>query len=126
MTEKLFYNAYMKGAIPVIAGASLEECKQLLPPNSFIHLDNFNNVRSLAKALKSISISLEKIWKYHEWRLHFQVISEDGYFGTPSVHLYRVCEALNYNDGEVSIYDQKRLEEFFDISTNCWSAKTLE
>lgn len=126
MTEKIFYNAYFKGAIPVIAGPSLEDCKQLLPPNSFIHVDSFKNVKALAKALKTISKSLEKIWKYHEWRLHFKVVSEDGYFGTPSMHLCRVCEALNYNDGEVSIYDQERLEEFFDAKSNCWEAKKFD
>lgn len=125
MTEKVFYNAYMKGAIPVIAGPSLEDCKRLLPPNSFIHIDSFRSAYALAKALQEISKSLDKIWKYHEWRLHFKVVSEDGYFGTSSVHLCRVCEALNYNDGEVSIYDQKRLEEFFDIRTNCWETKKL-
>lgn len=126
MTEKLFYNAYLKGAIPVIAGPSLEDCKQLLPPNSFIYVDSFRNIRELAKSLKTISNNLERIWKYHEWRLHFKVVNEDGYFGTKSVHLCRICEALNFNDGEVSIYDQKRLEEFFDVNTNCWKAKKFD
>lgn len=126
MTEKLFYNAYVKGAIPVIAGPSLEDCRKLLPPNSFIYVDSFKDIRALVRELKGISKSLEKIWKYHEWRVHFKVVSEDGYFGTPSVHLCRVCEALNYNDGEVSIYDPKRLNDFFDINSNCRAAKKYD
>ncbi|XP_049869325.1 3-galactosyl-N-acetylglucosaminide 4-alpha-L-fucosyltransferase FUT3-like [Pectinophora gossypiella] len=48
-TEKCFYNAYSKGAIPVILGPPYDDCFKLLPPNSFIHVDSYKTIDDLAK-----------------------------------------------------------------------------
>lgn len=119
ITEKVFYNAYTKGAIPVVFGAPLADYERLLPPNSYIHMDSYKTYEGLAKALKTIAKSPKELFKYHKWRQHFEIANEHGYFRTTSYHYCRVCEALNYNDGEVSIYDSKRLQSIFGSTSNC-------
>lgn len=119
ITEKVFYNAFFKGAIPVVFGAPLADYETLLPPNSYIHMDTYKSYEGLAKALKAIANSPTELLKYHKWRLNFDVSNEHGYFSTKSYHYCRICEALNYNDGEVSIYDMTRLKSIFEMKNNC-------
>ncbi|KAG6445326.1 4-galactosyl-N-acetylglucosaminide 3-alpha-L-fucosyltransferase 9 [Manduca sexta] len=119
MTEKLFYNAYEKGAIPIIRGPPLQDCQALLPPNSFIHVDNFLTPSDLAVEIINISKDDKKLLSYHLWRNHFKVVNEHGYFGTKSVHLCRLCEAMNYNDEREKIYDEDDIRLFFDEDILC-------
>ncbi|XP_059047184.1 4-galactosyl-N-acetylglucosaminide 3-alpha-L-fucosyltransferase 9-like [Achroia grisella] len=119
LTEKIFQNAYSKGAIPVILGPSIEDCEQLLPPMSYIHTDNFDTPEKLASELIHISQNNETIFRYHRWRNDFEVVNEHGYFGTKSYHYCRVCEALNYNDDSPTVYDEESLRLFLDPMLTC-------
>ncbi|KPJ02827.1 Alpha-(1,3)-fucosyltransferase [Papilio xuthus] len=119
LTEKSFYHAYSKGAIPVIMGPTVEECEKLLPPDSFLHVDNYDTAEELAIEIINISKDMPRLLLYHEWRRHFQVVNEHGYFGSKSQHYCRICEALNYNDQDVKIYDEDMLRPFFDMSSAC-------
>lgn len=119
LTEKGFYHAYSKGAIPIIIGPSLTDCEKLLPPNSFIHFDQFGSLQEFAETIEGIVYNYEKLLYYHTWRRHFEVVNEHGYFGSKSYHYCRICEALNLNDGEVSIYNKIDLELLFDSKLLC-------
>ncbi|XP_013143526.1 PREDICTED: alpha-(1,3)-fucosyltransferase 6-like isoform X2 [Papilio polytes] len=119
LTEKAFYHAYSKGAIPVIMGPTVQECETLLPPDSFLHVDNYDTVEELAMDIINISKDLPRLLLYHEWRRHFKVINEHGYFGSKSQHYCRICEALNYNDEGVKIYDENMLKPYFDVASTC-------
>ncbi|XP_050683260.1 4-galactosyl-N-acetylglucosaminide 3-alpha-L-fucosyltransferase FUT6-like [Leptidea sinapis] len=119
LTEKVFYNALDKGAIPVIMGAPLRDCERLLPPNSFVHVDNFESPESLASYIMHISRSNDTLLEYHKWRNSFEVVNEHGYFGSKSFHYCRVCEALNYNDGREKVYNEKMLRYFLDDKVTC-------
>lgn len=119
MTEKLFHNAYSKGAIPIIQGPSLEDCKLFLPPNSYLHIDNYDSLEELADDIVRISEDENKLLHYHQWRNHFRVLNEHGFFKTKSFHLCRVCEAINYNDEATSVYSEHRLQQFLEPSMLC-------
>lgn len=119
MTEKLFYNAYLKGAIPIIQGPSVEECQKFLPPNSYLHLDNYTTIKELAEDILRISTDEKELLYYHQWRNHFEVVNEHGYFGVKPLRLCRVCEAMNYNDDEESVYSEQKLREFLDPAPLC-------
>lgn len=119
MTEKLFYHAYSKGAIPVIHGPPLQDCEALLPPNSFIHIDSFSNVKELVEEILNISQNEEKLLTYHFWRNDFAVLNEHGYFGSKSYHMCRLCEGLNYNDFIGNVYNEERIKDHFDRQRNC-------
>ncbi|KAM3964387.1 4-galactosyl-N-acetylglucosaminide 3-alpha-L-fucosyltransferase 9 [Aphomia sociella] len=119
ISEKIFQNAYAKGAIPVIMGPSAEDCERLLPPNSYLHIDNFDSPKDLAKEMIKISENNETILAFHQWRNNFKVVNEHGYFGSKSYHFCRVCEALNYNDQSLSVYDEDSLKLFLDPKLTC-------
>lgn len=121
MTEKLFYNAYSKGAIPIIQGPTPEECKQFLPQNSYLHLEDYATLKDLADDIERISKNEEDLLYYHKWRNHFEVLNEHGYFGVKPTRLCRVCEAMNYNDDKHSVYSEQELREFLDPSILCRS-----
>ncbi|KAL0893088.1 hypothetical protein ABMA27_014727 [Loxostege sticticalis] len=118
-TEKIFYNAYAKGAIPIVMGPPVSDCEKILPPQSFLHVDNFDSPEHLATEILRISESEEKIQMYHKWRRHFEIVNEHGYFGTKSMHLCRLCEALNLNDGQTKVYDEDSLKLYLDPKLLC-------
>lgn len=103
LSEKVFWNAYEKGSVPVIMGPPRSDCWRLLPPNSFLHVGDFASPSSLADYLIYLDQTDEEYQKLHDWRFEYKVINEHGYFGSASKHYCRVCEALNYQlpDGEV-------------------------
>ncbi|KAF5290794.1 hypothetical protein FQR65_LT11526 [Abscondita terminalis] len=114
ITEKVWWNAYNKNAIPIVMGPSKSNLKQILPPNSFIDVNDFWSPTQLGKFLLNLNKSLDKLEKYFEWTRNFAVLNEHGYFRSKSVHYCRMCEALNYNSRETKIYDN--LEEYFGLN----------
>ncbi|XP_011634119.1 alpha-(1,3)-fucosyltransferase 7-like [Pogonomyrmex barbatus] len=120
LTEKVFWNAYHKFAIPIIMGASRQDCQQLLPPRSFLHTDDFASVNALADYLRYLDHDDERYLRYHEWRDHYRVINEHGYFGSVSRHYCRLCEALHYNPTKPKVYT--RLEHFWSKEKDCTPA----
>ena len=45
--------------LPVVMGATIENYKKLLPPSSFIHVDNFKGPAALAEHLKILEMDDE-------------------------------------------------------------------
>lgn len=119
ITEKLFNHAYSRGSIPIIQGPSIKDCERLLPPNSYLHLDNYATIRDLVKDIKDITENNEKLASFHMWRYNFEVRNEHGFFGSKSYHLCRLCEAMNYNDKTKSAYSEEDLKRFLDSTTLC-------
>ncbi|KAJ8728169.1 hypothetical protein PYW08_016554 [Mythimna loreyi] len=125
LTEKGFYHAYSKGAIPIIFGPTFEDADTLLPPNSYLYADEDTNIEYLAKDINAIAKSNELILALHMWRNHFEVVNEHGFFGVESYHWCRVCEALNYNNAKEKIYDKELLDSFLDPAKTCYDKKTI-
>ncbi|XP_047995295.1 4-galactosyl-N-acetylglucosaminide 3-alpha-L-fucosyltransferase FUT5-like [Leguminivora glycinivorella] len=119
ISEKSFHHAYGKGAIPIFVGPFLKDCQKLLPPNSFLHIDNFKTPEHLASEVVAISKNITKLLSYHTWRNHFKVVNEHGFFGTMSSHMCRVCEALNYNKKSQKVYGVSDIRRFLDPEIQC-------
>ncbi|KYN00344.1 PREDICTED: alpha-(1,3)-fucosyltransferase 7-like [Cyphomyrmex costatus] len=122
LTEKVFWNAYRKFAVPIIMGASRQDCRRLLPPRSFLHVDDFADANALADYIRYLDRDDERYLEYHEWRDHFRVINEHGYFGSVSRHYCRICEALHYNPAVPKVYTS--LEHFWSKERDCAPAST--
>ncbi|PSN46315.1 hypothetical protein C0J52_18593 [Blattella germanica] len=120
VTEKAWWNGYHKGAVPVIMGASLEECARILPPKSYLHVRNFSSPASLARYLMYLAESPTEYARLHHWRRRFKVVNEHGYFQSPVHHYCRLCEALNYNDPSPKVYDD--LERFWSTERDCYES----
>ncbi|XP_031355240.1 alpha-(1,3)-fucosyltransferase 6-like [Photinus pyralis] len=104
ITEKVWWNAYQKDAIPIVMGGSNKSYRKILPPNSYIHVNDFATPRNLADYIKYLNDTPSELKIYFQWKKSFSVLNEHGYFRSASVHYCRICEALHYNSKEVKIY----------------------
>ncbi|KAK7895625.1 hypothetical protein WMY93_020950 [Mugilogobius chulae] len=73
ITEKLWRNAYVGGAVPVVLGASIEDYKAVAPPRSFIHVDDFGSAKELASYLQSLAADKERYREFFSWRREWKV-----------------------------------------------------
>lgn len=108
-------------------GGTKQNYIQLLPPNSFIHVDDFASPADLARYLTYLNKTNEDYLSYFQWKTRYEVRNEHGYFQTSSYHYCRVCEALNYNKKDISVYYS--LNDFWNVKTDCyppWNQKTNE
>lgn len=121
ITEKLWWNAYHKETVPVVMGAPKSDYEKLCPPNSFIHVDDFDSPADLARYLSFLLNNDTAYNSFFEWKRKYKVLNEHGYFGSPSLHLCRMCEALNRGTSTPKIYTD--LTSFWNAETDC-SAST--
>lgn len=119
LTEKLWWNAYHKNAIPIIMGPTRENLEKLLPYQSYISVDEFATPRDLAAYLLYLNNTPSELAIYFTWKLKYDISNEHGYFKSKSYHYCRVCEALNYNSRKFKVYNN--LESFWSTK-NCYPA----
>ncbi|KAF2883434.1 hypothetical protein ILUMI_22744 [Ignelater luminosus] len=105
ITEKVWWNSFGKNAIPIIMGTTKRILNQTLPPNSYIHINDFVNPRRLAQYIIYLNNTPRELEKYLEWKNHFKVLNEHGYFQSKSELYCRACEALNYNSKKKKVYN---------------------
>lgn len=74
LTEK-FWRALEMGLVPVVVGAPYEHYVKYAPPNSFIHVDQFDSLTELAVHLIGLNSNDEKYLEYHQWRNVGRLIS---------------------------------------------------
>ncbi|EFA08198.2 Glycoprotein 3-alpha-L-fucosyltransferase A-like Protein [Tribolium castaneum] len=122
VTEKLWWNAFAKNSIPVVMGASVASYRKLLPPDSYLNVDDYARPKDLAQYILYLN-QTGKYRKYYKWKGDFEVLNEHGYFQSKSYHYCRVCEALNYNQRHKKVYQD--LSQFWSASRDChpaWNA----
>ncbi|KAM5237835.1 LOW QUALITY PROTEIN: 3-galactosyl-N-acetylglucosaminide 4-alpha-L-fucosyltransferase FUT3-like [Ctenodactylus gundi] len=67
ITEKLWGNA-LAGTVPVVLGPSRANYERFLPPDSFIHVDDFPSAQALAAHLKELAGNATRYLAYFRWR----------------------------------------------------------
>lgn len=106
ITEKVWWNAFHHNAIPIVMGALKSDYKRLLPPKSFIHVEDFKSVQDLAKYIDYLDKNMTAYKEYFQWHATHKVLNEHGYYGTPALHICRICERLNSaNLAQKKVYD---------------------
>nr|XP_027220927.1 alpha-(1,3)-fucosyltransferase 7-like [Penaeus vannamei]XP_027220929.1 alpha-(1,3)-fucosyltransferase 7-like [Penaeus vannamei]XP_027220930.1 alpha-(1,3)-fucosyltransferase 7-like [Penaeus vannamei]XP_027220931.1 alpha-(1,3)-fucosyltransferase 7-like [Penaeus vannamei] len=117
ITEKVWWNSFHKGVVPVVMGGPKESYRKILPPNSFIHIDDFETPKDLAEHLKALSTNRQAYNDLHAWRSEYRVSNEHAYFQSPIYHYCRICEALNHNDPKPKMYN--RLQDIWKVDGHC-------
>ncbi|XP_030632694.1 alpha-(1,3)-fucosyltransferase 4-like [Chanos chanos] len=73
ITEKLWRNALLAGAVPVVLGPPRENYERFLPADAFIHVNDFRSPRRLAAYLKHLDRNPSLYSRYLAWRRDYTV-----------------------------------------------------
>ncbi|XP_066267526.1 alpha-(1,3)-fucosyltransferase 7-like [Branchiostoma lanceolatum] len=68
ITEKFWHNSLDYDVIPVVLGAPKSDYERLVPPNSFIHVDDFETAEALANYLKYLDQNDDDYSRYFAWK----------------------------------------------------------
>ena len=78
ITEKVWKSLAYE-MVPVIYGASIESCQHHLPPNSFLHVNNFSTPKKLAEYIDLLERNNDMYLRYHEWRKYYVVLMDSQF-----------------------------------------------
>ncbi|XP_046732776.1 alpha-(1,3)-fucosyltransferase 4-like [Silurus meridionalis] len=90
ITEKLWRNALVSGAVPVVLGPPRENYEQFLPADAFIHVQDFKGPRALAAYLKHLDRNPALYRRYLAWRRDYNVHVTSFW----AEHLCVACQAV--------------------------------
>ncbi|CAL8375585.1 unnamed protein product [Gadus morhua 'NCC'] len=89
ITEKL-WNAVVAGAVPVVLGPPRDNYERFLPPEAFIHADDFPSARGLARYLLLLHSSPALLRRHLAWRRSYRV-QQPAFWGE---HYCAACRAV--------------------------------
>ncbi|CAO2636105.1 Alpha-(1,3)-fucosyltransferase 4 [Lemmus lemmus] len=73
ITEKLWRNAFLSGAVPVVLGPDRANYERFVPRGAFIHVDDFPSAASLAAYLLFLDRNVAVYRRYFHWRRSYAV-----------------------------------------------------
>lgn len=73
ITEKLWRNALLAGAVPVVLGPDRANYERFVPRGAFIHVDDFPSAAALAAYLRFLDRNVAVYRRYFHWRRSFAV-----------------------------------------------------
>ncbi|CAJ1065365.1 alpha-(1%2C3)-fucosyltransferase 4-like [Xyrichtys novacula] len=98
ITEKL-WNAVRAGSIPVVLGPSRQNYERFMPPEAFIHVDDFPTVRALARYLLRLRRDPVRLRRHLDWRGGYSL--HQPAFWTE--HYCTACRAVRRNQGRTEV-----------------------
>ncbi|XP_062408457.1 4-galactosyl-N-acetylglucosaminide 3-alpha-L-fucosyltransferase 9-like [Sardina pilchardus] len=102
ITEKL--NGPMaSGTVPVVLGPSRENYEQVIPADSFIHVNDFPNPKALAEYLLQLNQNEDMYMRYFAWRKYFKATPH--LLTVPKEFLQPICTACDHiaNDNTYNV-----------------------
>ncbi|XP_069003428.1 alpha-(1,3)-fucosyltransferase 4-like [Embiotoca jacksoni] len=98
ITEKL-WNAVLAGAVPVVLGPSRQNYERFLPPEAFIHVNDFPTVKELARYLLLLKRNPARMRRHLDWRGSY-VLHQPAFW---SEHYCTACRAVRRTRGETDV-----------------------
>jgi len=68
ISEKMWRNSLAQGLVPVIYGPHPDDVKAQAPPNSYIHVEDFDSPKALTEYLDYLDQNATAYAEYHDWR----------------------------------------------------------
>ncbi|XP_061589405.1 alpha-(1,3)-fucosyltransferase 7-like [Cololabis saira] len=100
ITEKLWKNAYQGGAVPVVLGPPMSHYKDVAPPNSFIHIDEFKSVKEMGQYLQQVAGDKKRYAEYFKWKQHWMVRLQTDW----RERLCKICSQENSCSPQYKVY----------------------
>ncbi|KAM7413037.1 hypothetical protein PAMA_020425 [Pampus argenteus] len=98
ITEKL-WNAVLAGAVPVVLGPSRRNYERFLPPEAFIHVDDFPTVRGLARYLMMLRRDPARLRRHLDWRRSYSMYQPVFW----AEHYCTACRAVRRTRGRTDV-----------------------
>ncbi len=73
ITEKLWRNSLQAGSVPVVLGPPRNIYELSIPPESFIHVNDFSSIKALANFLSQVAADRERYESYFRWHNYYDV-----------------------------------------------------
>ena len=87
---KVWWNGYHKGAVPIVLGGKeRSDYERILPPRSFLHWSDFDDLGLLADLILFLSKNPKYYLRLQTWRKDYRVLNEHGYSQSTTVHYCR-------------------------------------
>nr|DBA25439.1 TPA: hypothetical protein GDO54_009823 [Pyxicephalus adspersus] len=90
ITEKFWTNSIMAGTVPVAMGPARKNYQRFIPPDAFIHVDDFLTPQQLAEYLLSLDKDEAKYQQYFSWRSRYRPVWSSGFLSA----YCKICGAL--------------------------------
>nr|XP_060642164.1 3-galactosyl-N-acetylglucosaminide 4-alpha-L-fucosyltransferase FUT3-like [Anolis sagrei ordinatus] len=90
ITEKVWLNSFLSWAVPVVLGPPRKSYERHMPPDSFIHVNDFPSAQDLAKFLQELDRNTTQYQSYFRWRARLQPIGKTFW----AIHFCKACWAL--------------------------------
>ncbi|KAM3176739.1 hypothetical protein ACTXT7_005900 [Hymenolepis weldensis] len=74
ITEKVTFNALQHDMVPIVLGAYKEDYEAVLPPHSYINVDDFKTIRELTDYIKYLDRNDTAYAKYLTWKEYGKII----------------------------------------------------
>ncbi|CAH1800945.1 unnamed protein product, partial [Owenia fusiformis] len=116
VTEKVWRNAILKNAVPIVRGV-YNNFKAILPPGSYIHTNDFKNPKALAKYLKYLDKNNTAYNEYFSWKLtymHDRTRNKEC----------ELCKTLHETKGQVKTY-KNIWNDFYSFKNNCYNYSNI-
>ncbi|XP_066439281.1 4-galactosyl-N-acetylglucosaminide 3-alpha-L-fucosyltransferase FUT5-like [Eleutherodactylus coqui] len=95
ITEKLWNNAFHVGVVPVVLGTPRKNYERFIPPDSFIHVDDFPSSKELALFLLELDKDNARYEQYFKWRSNYAPVRDIGWDN----HYCKACREIQENKG---------------------------
>lgn len=98
ITEKLFYNSFKFGTVPVVYGAMKSDYEAIVPPHSVIYAEDYKKPKDLVNYLNYLDENPKEYLKYFKWRIMFQKDMPNYGRKTSFCQLCRVLHGINVDN----------------------------
>ena len=101
VSEKITH-AFDFGSIPIVLGGlKSDDYEELVPPNSYIHVDNFKSVKDLMKYIRYLDKNNTAYLEYFKWKREYKILG--NCFGAECAYninqreMCKICSLANKN-----------------------------
>ncbi|XP_028415735.1 glycoprotein 3-alpha-L-fucosyltransferase A-like [Dendronephthya gigantea] len=122
---KIWMQGFGNNAVPVVFGANKEDYSKRVkvPPNSFIHADDFETPKALAEYLKMLDKNETAYRQFHLWRKTYKIDYDYRFMGTFA--WCNLCSTLNRRCNEAPKW-HKTITDFENPAKDCHQNKWVE
>ena len=117
ITEKFFTAVGTAEVIPIaLGGTSIEEYNNVAPPHSFIHVNQFPSIKSLAKHLEYLSQNETAYKEYFWWTEYYKVTSVWDHYRSTQCD---ICKNINLSRHGKLKFNSDNLFEYLSSNDTC-------